>query len=164
MLAAFQGISFASAPVANVSSAEPLTLDGHSISAPGVSSWPVVVGDQVATTTAPAIMSFTDGSRLTLAPQSRVKIIGTNAKPTVVLTAGNLEYKLAAGSPLSLTDTEPPPNPDPQNQAPAQVGGRVVSSKAVIIIGILAAAGLIAIIPIVNALHTSPAIPPISPQ
>ncbi len=161
MLAAFQCVSFASAPVANVSSAEPLTLDGHSVFAPGVPSFPVVIGDQIATTTGPAILSFGDGSRLTLAPQSRVKVIGTNAKPTVVLTAGNLEYRLAAGSALSLTDTEPSPNQDPNNQAPTQVAKHVVSDKAVILIGVFAAIGLIAIIPIVNALHTTP-IPPVS--
>ena len=109
-------------------------------------------------------MSFTDGSRLTLAPQSRVKVLGTNAKPTVVLTAGNLEYRLAAGSPLTITDTPPSPNQqDPNGQAPAQVGRTVMASKTVILIGAFAAVGLIVIIPIVNALHTTP-VPPISGQ
>lgn len=158
ILAAFQCVSFASAPVANVSSAEPLNIDGHSMFMPGVPSFPVVVGDQIATSTGPAIMSFSDGSRLTLAPQSRVKIIGSNAKPTVVLTAGNLEYRLAAGSALTLTDTDPT-NQDPNGQAPPQVGRTVVASKTVILIGIFTAIGLAIIIPIVNALHTTPIAP-----
>lgn len=159
-------LAFGSTPIASVSSASAFTLDGHSVLAPGVSSWPLVIGDQLTTSKTPALMSFRDGSRLTLAPKCQIKLTGTTEKPRVVLVAGNLEYRLAPGSVLSLTtsetaqDTNPPAaGQTPSGPAPTEVQG---NRKGFILIGVLVAGGLISIIPIVNALQTPPPPPPIS--
>ena len=135
-------IAFARTPVANLSSVQPVTVDGHTLSAPGVSSWPVMVGDDVRTSTAPATMSFQDGSRIQLAPQSQLKLAGSEAAPRVVLVAGNLEYKLAPGSPVSVSKEEAagapePPNGAPQASAPAAMV--VHSAKFYFLTGVLTA-------------------------
>ena len=129
-IVAFGLLSFASAPVANVSSTQSFALDGHAITTAGVTSWPVVVGDEITTAAAPALMSFPDGSRLQLAPRSQAKIGGTVDRPKVLLTAGNMQYKLAPGSALSLVSTNAPapanagnnaPSPSPQGPATVEV-------------------------------------------
>ncbi len=104
-LSTFGLLSFASAPIASVSSTQSFALDGHAITTAGVTSWPLVIGDEITTAAASAVMSFPDGSRVQLAPQSQAKIIGTSEQPKVILTAGNLQYRLAPGSALSLAST-----------------------------------------------------------
>lgn len=140
LAAIFALMSFASAPVANVSSSQSFALDGHAIKAAGITSWPVVVGDEITTSAAPAVMSFQDGSSVQLAPRSRVKISGTIESPKVVLTAGNLEYKLAPGSTLSLTK-EDVNSPDPGSGTPAptppQATVNVQSNRGLWIEGLL---------------------------
>jgi hypothetical protein len=95
--------SYGGAAIANVSSAQPFTLDGNSVWAAGVNSWPVVLGDEIETADAPAVVSFEDGSRISLSPHSRVKLGGTDAEPKVILVAGLLDYNLAAGSKVSVS-------------------------------------------------------------
>lgn len=140
-LMAFGCASFASLPVANVSSAQGFYLDGHAVAAAGVSSWPLVSGDDLTTTAAAATMFFPDGSRVKLAPQSRVKITGTAEQPKVILLAGNLNYRLAPGSLLLLTNAGQPAN-NSGGQGPA--AAEVRSQKFYFIEGFLVAAGLAA--------------------
>lgn len=127
MLCAFGLASFAAAPIATVSSSQSFALDGHAITTAGVTSWPLVLGDQVTTSSVPALVSFPDGSRIQLAPRSEARIIGTTENPKVVLIAGNLQYKLAPGSALSLTNSggggtpSPSPVPSPSPQATVNV-------------------------------------------
>jgi hypothetical protein len=91
---------FAAGSVASVTSAQPLSVDGVTLANPGVASWPLISNDEVATTSGGALMTFRDGSAIQLAPQSKVKVMGTPAAPEVVLLAGNLDTKLAPGSRL----------------------------------------------------------------
>ena len=98
--------AFAGKPVATVTSAVPFALDGHSINTPGVSSFPVVVGDTVATSHGPAVLVFSDGSALKLGSNSSVRIGGLDAKPKIVLLAGALDYKLVPGSAVSVTNLD----------------------------------------------------------
>lgn len=98
--------SFASSVVANVSSAQPFSLDGHSISVAAVTSWPVIVGDEIGTIAVPAVLLFPDGSRITLGLNSKLRIGGTNEEPMLVLVAGALDYKLVRDSKVSIARAE----------------------------------------------------------
>jgi hypothetical protein len=95
-------VTFASAPVASVSSTSPFTLDGSSLTVAGVMSWPLVIGDELATNTASASILFKDGSNVTLAPKSTLKITGQEGSPVVVLESGSVDYKLVKDSKVSL--------------------------------------------------------------
>jgi hypothetical protein len=92
--------------IATVTSAVPFTLDGHPVSTPGVTSFPLVVGDTVATTAGPAVLFFQDGSRVKLGPNSSVKLAGFGAKPKVVLLSGALDFKLIPGSNVSVVNLD----------------------------------------------------------
>lgn len=100
-------LSFAATPVASVSTSESFRLDGRSVSAKGVASWPLVIGDELATGTAPAQISFRDGSSIALAAESSAKISGTSAAPVFVLVSGSLDYNLVKNSKVSVTRAEP---------------------------------------------------------
>jgi hypothetical protein len=106
LLAAFSVSAVSPAPIATVTSTEPFTLDGHSVTTPGVSSWPLAVGDEVATSTAPAVLFFHDGSSVKLAADSRAKLTGSETQPKLVLMAGSLDYKVVLGSNLSVTNLD----------------------------------------------------------
>ena len=152
LLVALGCVGLARAPIGNVSSSQPLTLDGQQMAAAGVTSWPIVVGDELKASNVPATLSFNDGSRIKLAPQSQIKISGTTQEPRLVLVAGNLEYKLAPGSALSLvTEKAPAANEtagaaDPQDTTPPPNAGPpavmvVHSAKFYFLTGMLATAG-----------------------
>ena len=93
-------------PVATVSSPEPFTLDGRSVTVAGVASVPLGVGSEVATSTAPALLFFADGSSVKLAAGSRAKLTGSETQPKLVLLAGSLDYKVVLGSNLSVTSLD----------------------------------------------------------
>jgi len=110
--------------IATVSSEEAFTLDGRLINASGVTSWPVVVGDEIVTNASAANLSFQDGSLLKLAAHSHVKITGTVDQPTILLLAGNLDYRLVPNSKLKLVNAldhgQDTPNQQPDTeQAPS---------------------------------------------
>jgi hypothetical protein len=93
-------------PIATVTSAEPFTLDGHAVQVSGITAIPLAVGNEVATSTAPAVLFFTDGSSVKLAASSRAKLTGSEAQPKLVLLAGSLDYKVVLGSNLSVTSLD----------------------------------------------------------
>ena len=103
--------------VANVSSIQNIVLDGHAVAAAGVTSWPLVVGDTLQSTTSDATVVFPDGSHITLSPQSKLRIEGTLTKPRIVLVSGNLDYKLSPGSDVTLSSAS---EPDQADQSPQQ--------------------------------------------
>lgn len=98
--------AFAGSPIVSITSAQPFTLDGTSVSSPGVTSWPMVLSDSVATNDGGALLKFKDGSTITLSPKTQVRLIGTDEAPKLVLIAGNLDYKLAVGSRLSIVTAD----------------------------------------------------------
>ncbi len=141
VLAAFASTSFASVPIANLSSPQGFYLDGHPVAAVGISSWPLVVGDDVTTSGSTATMLFQDGSRVKLAAQSRVKILGTTAQPEIVLVAGSLDYRLTPGSALLLRTADPPQNNTGQ---PPVTAYPQTSSRHRVLVGVLIAGGVAA--------------------
>jgi hypothetical protein len=102
-LAAFAFTLFASTPIATVTSTQPFVLDGHPMSSAGVTSWPLIVGDDVASVKSPLVLFFRDGSSVRLAADSRTKLMGTESEPKLILMSGTLDYKLVAGTKLSVT-------------------------------------------------------------
>lgn len=107
-LCLFGSIAFASTPIASVWSSQPFTLDNHAISAAGVPSWPLLIGDELATPLSPALVLFKDGSRITLARNSRAKISGTSNAPVFLLVAGSIDYRLPKDSKLSVAKLQQP--------------------------------------------------------
>ena len=102
-ICAMAAVCSAAGAVASVTSAQPFSVDGVQLSNPGVSSWPLISSDEIATTNGAALMTFGDGSAVKLAPQSRVRLAGTTTSPHIYLIAGNVDTKLAPGSRLLVT-------------------------------------------------------------
>jgi hypothetical protein len=109
-------ISAGGPSIATASSIQDIILDGHTLAAAGVTSWPLVVGDTLQSTASQATLLFRDGSSVTLSPESKLRILGTQAKPRIVLVAGTLDYRLSPGSEVTLSSDEgsAPPDPSPQ--------------------------------------------------
>ena len=182
VVAGFGLSAMASTPIATIYSPQPLTIDGHAVSAPGISSWPIVIGDEVATSTAPGTILFQDGSSIRLAAKSSARLSGTSAHPKLLLVAGNLDYKLAAGSSLELSNSQPAAPQDagaagqastPATATTATTGTTATTATAAttvtnvsmagVLAGTLVVGGIVAAIPAADAVRaTSSNLPPIS--
>jgi hypothetical protein len=156
-LGLFGSVSFAATPVASVSTSQPFTLDGHSVSAKGVDSWPLVIGDELATSTSPAKISFRDGSSIALAAKSEVKIAGTSAEPVFLLVSGSLDYDLTKNSKVSVTKLERPARPSKARAAAvmAAVSAAAITPAVVVASAHSTTAGTLASAPAASA----PAVP-----
>ena len=139
----------ATSAIASVSSAQAFSLDGRSVSVAAVSSWPVVIGDEVATSDAPAVFHFQDGSRITLGVKSTLRISGTNEQPMVVLVAGSLDYKLSKKSAISVARAETKGSPATYSVTTAAK----THVSPVVLGGIGAAAGAVPIAILVASSH-----------
>jgi hypothetical protein len=104
VLVALASFGFAAGPIATVSSSQSFNLSGHAVTAAGITSWPVVAGDDLATAKSPAILYFHDGSSVTLSAGSSVKLSGSAREPKLLLTSGTLDSQLAAGSKVVITN------------------------------------------------------------
>jgi hypothetical protein len=93
----------AETPVATVSSPEPFVLDGVQIPVAGVPSWPLVGGDEVSTTNAPAVISFQDTSQVTLDKNSRAKLKRNGAEIILFLVQGTFLLRSVAGSKVRVS-------------------------------------------------------------
>jgi hypothetical protein len=101
------GLALAALPIASVRTADVFQIDGHSIDTPGVTSWPLVLGDELTSSqNSPVIVLFRDGSRVKLDAGSRAKIAGSEDQPKVVLLSGTLDFKLVPKSSLTVTNLE----------------------------------------------------------
>jgi hypothetical protein len=106
-IAAIATVCSAAGSVASVTSAQPFSLDGVNLVNPGVTSWPLVSNDEISTSAGAALLTFRDGSAIKVAPQSRIRLSGSPTSPEVILIAGNVDTKLAAGSTLVVTKASP---------------------------------------------------------
>ena len=97
-------VLMAANPLGRVTSSGPLTLNGKTVPATAVSSLPVVVGDEIATSSSAAMIYFTDKSRATIAPNSEVKMEMRESAPVLRIVCGSVDLSRAAGSALSLID------------------------------------------------------------
>jgi hypothetical protein len=80
-------------PLATITSAEAIELRGIRVPVEGVPAWPLVAGDELATTTSAAAISFSDGTRVVLDKNSRVKIERVDKQPVLRLVSGSLSYQ-----------------------------------------------------------------------
>ena len=117
-------VLMAADPVGRVTSSGPLTLNGKAVPATAVSSLPVVAGDEIATSGSPAMIYFSDKSRATLEPNSRVKLEARGSSVALRVLSGSVDLKQAEGSRLSLI---PPVHPVGPNSAAGQTSGQVVA-------------------------------------
>lgn len=97
---------FCFTPIATVSSAEPFTVNGRAITPSDTKTWPLEVGNEIATSTAPAVLFFPDGSSVKLAKSSRAQLTGTDSQLKLILLSGSLDYKVVLGSNLSVTNLD----------------------------------------------------------
>jgi hypothetical protein len=104
LFVALASLGFAAGPLATVSSSQPFKLDGHAVTTAGITAWPVVAGDDLATAKFPAVLYFHDGSSVQLSAQSSVTVNGSAEEPKLILTSGKLDYKLVAGSKIAITN------------------------------------------------------------
>lgn len=123
-IAAVAAVCSAAGSVASVTSAQPFSVDGVNLSNPGVSSWPLVSNDEVATSEGAALVTFRDGSAVKLSPQSRVRLGGTATSPEVTLMAGNVDTKLAPGSKLLVMRAKATDNGTPDYNGVANTAAR----------------------------------------
>lgn len=110
-------MSMGAPPVGTVTSAVAFVLDGHAIASPGVTSFPVVAGDTVATAAGPAVLLFRDGSRVKLGENSSVEVDAAGADLKVVLLAGALDFKLIPGSHVRVMSLDALRNQSPNVNA-----------------------------------------------
>src|SRR5436190_20262028 len=90
-------------PVASVSSPEPFLLDGVRMPVAGVPSWPLLGGDEVSTTNAPAVISFQDSSQVTLDKNSKARLKRNGAGVILFLVQGTFLLRSVAGSKVTVS-------------------------------------------------------------
>jgi hypothetical protein len=98
----------AESPVASVSSPEPFMLDGVQMPVAGVPSWPLVGGDEVSTTNAPAVISFQDSSQVTLDKNSKARLKRNGAGVILFLLQGTFLLRSVAGSKVTVATLDHP--------------------------------------------------------
>lgn len=89
------------APLATVTSGGDFNLNGKRVQTTGAPNWPVSAGDEVVSTQSRAVLTFPDGSRLTLAPQTKV-VLQRCDRCVAQLFQGSAAYEKAAGSNFEL--------------------------------------------------------------
>jgi FecR protein len=89
-------------PVGRVTSSGPLTLNGKALPATAVSSLPLVAGDEIATSSTSATIYFSDKSRATLDPNSRVKLEFSGSAETLRVLSGSVDLNRAKDSRLTV--------------------------------------------------------------
>jgi len=99
-------VAFAAGPIARVSSALPFQLRGALVPVAGVSSWPVLAGDSIATGDAAATIHFLDGTSVVLAQHSTARVEELNGRNTVRLLGGTMQATRAAGSTVAFLAQE----------------------------------------------------------
>jgi len=92
----------AATPLANVSSTEPFLVSGVKVPVEGVSSWPVIAGDELKAGNAPVVLTFKDGTRVTLGKNSRATVEGKSKNAALRLLEGAMAFTLMKGSNVRL--------------------------------------------------------------
>jgi hypothetical protein len=125
------GSAFAAAPVASVTSSSDFQLRDATVNTAGVSSWPIMAGDTMVAGTGSATIRFIDGTLVTLAPNSRVKVQEKNSDLSLQLVNGSMSFVLADSSALRIFSGNTPVQAQPGVATTASVGGS--ASNAIII-------------------------------
>ena len=86
--------------------AGPVKLSGTLLPVEDIPSWPVVRGDTIETLAEPAFLVLLDRTRIVIAENSRVSLLGDSAGVRVRLLKGELSYKLSAEASTVFFDGE----------------------------------------------------------
>jgi hypothetical protein len=136
--------------VATVTSSAPFTLRGAVVTpGQGVPIWPILAGDTVKAGNALAIMTFPDGSVLTLDPASEARIDFVKGKPVFQLLVGVARFSLKSTSAVQLESSNTTRKPKDLTGtltlggigAAAAVGFWTVGTTVAVLVGAGAAAG-----------------------
>jgi hypothetical protein len=100
--AACAAIALAAHPVGYIRSSEPFRLRGATVPVAGMRWWPIVAGDDIVAGSASAALTFADGSRVTLARASSLKLESAGERTRVRLLDGSLEYRLSASPKVEI--------------------------------------------------------------
>jgi len=84
------------APVGAISSASSFEIRGVVVPTEGVSSWPLLAGDEVAAGASPAIIRFNDGSSVVLAAGTRARIESQHGVSTLLLLGGAMSISTSS--------------------------------------------------------------------
>ena len=102
LVAFFASNAMAASLVGKMTASGSVQLNGVQLPVEGVPSWPLVLGDEIATTSRPATIMLNDGSRVYVEKNSRVALKkGLAEKIQVLLMAGGLRYFLRESGPNS---------------------------------------------------------------
>jgi hypothetical protein len=115
LVCAFAALLAAAAPicaqgqVATVTSTASFQLRGANVTTnQGVPSWPVMPGDAIKAGSEAVVISFPDGSSITLQPGSSARITLSGLTPVFQLECGAAKYTLSALSAVKLNDPAAP--------------------------------------------------------
>jgi hypothetical protein len=111
--------AFAANPEVSVTSAEPFRLRGAVVPVAGVPSWPVLVGDEIATDRAAALVRFGDGTTVTLRENSSARFENAGDRPIFRLLTGGMDVKPTAQSRVGFYS---------QNRVVAAPAGRLTTA------------------------------------
>jgi hypothetical protein len=94
------GGALALTPIGTITSSSTFELSGSAVTIEGVSSWPLVPGQNVVAGASSLTIVFRDGSRITLAPGSRLDT--DSGGSAVNLTGGAMQFSLVSSSSIKI--------------------------------------------------------------
>lgn len=93
--------AFAAQPIATLTAGAGVTINGRPVQTTGAPNWPISAGDALVTGPAAAVLTFPDGTVLTLAPNTRLAL--TKSGPCVAdVSQGSVEFEKPAVSKFEL--------------------------------------------------------------
>lgn len=109
LFAVIAALLVASGPVGRITSSGAVTVNGSPVPATAVASLPVMAGDEIATTSAAAVIVFADRSRATIEPNSRVQLEAKGASATLRILSrpvdGRASLKSVARTGAAVADS-----------------------------------------------------------
>ena len=94
--------AYASQPIATVSGSSSFELDGSLVNTAGITGWPLMPGDRVVARDAAITIAMNDGSRITLAANSQLRLESAFSGLTANLISGSMQFTLSSGSNLRI--------------------------------------------------------------
>jgi hypothetical protein len=88
-------------PIATATGGSNLQINGKAAATAGAPNWPMAIGDELLTGAAPAVVSFPDGTRLTLGAGTKI-VLQVCDRCVAQLFQGLIEYHKPASSKLEV--------------------------------------------------------------
>lgn len=105
-LALSAGLASAARVVARVTDTSSVQIRGVTVPMQEVSSWPVALDDEVATGPVPATLRFADGSTVSLARNTKVRVEADGSSYSVRVVSGSVRYNLNPKSAIRVIDAK----------------------------------------------------------